>query len=136
MTELEKIVKTRYEELGWTVYSSGWPDLLCVRSGEIRAVEVKGYRDAFRGNQSDVLIALSQYIPVRTAHPGSPYDAESRIAAGHCSMCFAPFQAGSFRCTEHAHEADSRDFHLLVVEPDMRKNALELFPLRVGTKKL
>jgi hypothetical protein len=69
-SEFEKTVKNRMEELGWTVYNSGWPDFLCVKGDELRVIEVKSSSDSFRGNQTKVLQALAKVIKVQTAHPG------------------------------------------------------------------
>jgi hypothetical protein len=69
-TEFEKEVKEKLEDDGWTVYASGWPDFLCIRGSEVKAVEVKGPNDKFRGHQRTVLGVLARFMEVRTARPG------------------------------------------------------------------
>jgi hypothetical protein len=70
MTKFEKKIYDKFSEDGWTIYHDGWPDFLCVRkredgSLEIMAIETKGRKDDFRGNQKKVLFALSSVMPVR-----------------------------------------------------------------------
>lgn len=91
MTEFEKVVKDHLEEQGWTVYTSGWPDFLCVRGEELRAVEVKSETDSFRPNQKKVLPILSTVMKVRTAHPGPGF----------------------------GDDANTNKFHLLIVNPNV-----------------
>jgi hypothetical protein len=95
--KFEQLVKDEFERDGWTVYTSGWPDLLCVRGDEVKAVECKSKNDVFRGNQAAVLRTLAQFMKVRTAHPGPGF----------------------------GDDLDSNDLHLLVVDKDTRTEVLE-----------
>lgn len=72
-TKFEQEVKDKLEEQGWTVYTKGWPDFLCIRGKEVKAIEVKSGNDVFRGDQVQVLNTLSRFMRVRTAHPGPGY---------------------------------------------------------------
>jgi len=78
MSAFENKVAEQYRSQGWTVFRSGWPDMLCVRSNidgtiSIMAVEAKTSRDLFRGNQKKVCTALSLVMPVREVREGPGY---------------------------------------------------------------
>ena len=41
----EKLVANRLRRQGWSVVRGGWPDFICTRAGEVKAVEVKQSND-------------------------------------------------------------------------------------------
>lgn len=51
MTESEKLVHASLIAEGWTVLRNGWPDFLCFRNKEFKAVEVKHGMDVVHPNQ-------------------------------------------------------------------------------------
>ena len=68
--EFESHVRKLLENKGWTVLQNGWPDFLCIKNKQILAVEVKNHGDKLSPRQVRLLSALSEKIPVQTAHPG------------------------------------------------------------------
>lgn len=62
----ERDVIEGLEQDGWVVHTRGWPDLLCVRDGVIRLIEVKpSYNRRLSTHQQALFAALSQAgIPV------------------------------------------------------------------------
>jgi hypothetical protein len=69
-SEFQDSVKQELEQNGWEVLDTGWPDFLCIKNGEIKAIEVKKPADIVRPNQQKMFSVLSQYIPVRIARQG------------------------------------------------------------------
>lgn len=59
MNALEHLMKQRLEQRGWTVLSRGWPDFLCVRGKEVKAVEIKSPDDRLRQEQVTMHAALA-----------------------------------------------------------------------------
>ena len=50
MNRAEYIIIQRLQDDGWGVVSHGWPDLLCIRGDQVKAVEVKCH-DLLRKSQ-------------------------------------------------------------------------------------
>lgn len=77
-TKFEAEVKKSYENKGWTVLDSGWPDFLAFKENpdgttEIKAIEAKSSSDVIRPNQETLLRVLSRFLPVRIAAEGASY---------------------------------------------------------------
>lgn len=70
MTEFEKAAKEKFESEGWTVLTSGWPDMLLIRGDEIKAVEAKTKEDGFTQGQVQMMNALTKIMDVVTVHEG------------------------------------------------------------------
>ena len=51
MSPAEQVIAKRLKAEGWTVMKQGWPDFLCVRGDEIKAVEVKLKGDRLSASQ-------------------------------------------------------------------------------------
>lgn len=76
MNDLEKSVREKYIQEGWTVLRDGWPDFLVFRQGvngktELRGIEVKSKTDVIRSNQHIVLTLLAQVMKIQVVLEGA-----------------------------------------------------------------
>ena len=72
MNQLEVQVRNHLEQEGWSVLNKGWPDFLCIRGRELKAVEVKPQQGSgTTPHQDEVLVALGQYFRTEVWFAGS-----------------------------------------------------------------
>lgn len=68
----ERIAKKELEREGWKVQKVGWPDFLCWRRGELKAVEVKApdqvSSTGLTEDQENALYRLGQYLPAEVRY--------------------------------------------------------------------
>jgi hypothetical protein len=89
MNRTEQEAKRYYENNGWKVLNSGWPDFLLYRrrpdgTMEVKASEIKN-TDDLRDNQRELLDVLSMVIPTVVAREKRPLPHRHKTAADYAS---------------------------------------------------